>query len=253
MKKDTLRQIAVVLAVVVTIVVNALADILPINGLGTGQISDQFKVFFVPAGYVFSIWGVIYLGLIAYAVFQALPSQKENHRLQNTAGLFIVSSIANCAWIFLWHYQLFLLTLLAMITLLVCLIMIYVRLGIGTGEKVSEGETWAVSVVFSVYLGWVTVATIANVTDVLAYLNWGGWGIAPLVWAVIMLAVALVVAALIAITRKDTAYLLVLVWAFYGIATKFKAESLLYFAALAASVIAGLLAVYTLLPTKKAN
>lgn len=253
MKKDTLRQIAIVLAVIVTITINALASILPINGLDTGQISDQFKVYFVPAGYVFSIWGVIYLGLIVYAIFQALPSQRENPRLRSTAGLFLLSSLANCTWIFLWHYQLFVLTLLAMVSLLVCLILIYLRLGIGKGEKISEGETWAVRLVFSVYLGWVTVATIANVTDVLAYVNWGGWGIAPQVWAVIMLVVALVVAALMAITRRDTAYLLVLVWAFYGIAVKFKAESLLYASALAAAVVAGLLAVSTLLPMKKSD
>ena len=78
MKKDTIRQIVVVVAVLATIVVNGLANTLPINGLTTGEISDQFEVYFVPAGYVFSIWGLIYLGLLAYAVYQVLPAQKEN-------------------------------------------------------------------------------------------------------------------------------------------------------------------------------
>ncbi len=251
MKKGLIRQIVVVVTVIVTITINALADILPINGMSTGQISDQFQVYFVPSGYVFSIWGLIYLGLIAYAVFQALPSQRENPRLAGISGLFILSSIANCAWIFLWHYEMFVLTLVAMFTLLISLILIYVRLGIGKSNRVSSGETWAVRVPFSVYLGWITVATIANVSDVLYYINWNGWGIGPLAWAVIMLVVAVVIAALMAFTRRDVAYLLVLVWAFTGIAKKFPTVSLIYTSALLAAVAAGLLAVYSLVVKRK--
>jgi translocator protein len=234
MNKNSLRQIYVILAVVVTIVINALAESLPFNGVGTGQISDMFKVFFVPAGYVFSIWGVIYLGLIAYAVFQALPSQRENPRLKAIAGLFVLSCLANCAWLFLWHYLLFGWTLVAMFTLLVSLILIYLKLGIGR-EHVSRGETWAVRVLFSVYLGWITVATIANMTSVLYSVKWGGWGISAQMWAVIMLAVAVVLAGIMALTRRDPAYLLVLVWAFAGIAVKFPSAPLVANAAWAAT------------------
>ena len=239
MNKNRIRQMAVIFMVVATIVINALADILPINGLGTGQISDKFKVFFVPAGYVFSIWGLIYVGLMAYAVFQALPSQRENPRLQATAGLFFIGSLANCAWIFLWHYELFVWTLAAMFTLLITLILMYVKLEIGR-NPVSRAETWSVRVPFSIYLGWITVATIANVTDVLNYLNWSGWGIAPQAWAAIMLAVAVLVAGLMAITRHDVAYLLVLVWAFTGIAVKFQLVPAVATPAWAASIATGL-------------
>lgn len=251
MKKGLLRQIAVVVAVITTITINALADILPINGLGTGQISDKFQVYFVPSGYVFSIWGLIYMGLIAYAIFQALPSKRENPRLAGISGLFILSSIANCAWIFLWHYELVALTLIAMFTLLVSLILIYIRLGIGSSDKVSTGETWSVRVPFSIYLGWITVATIANVSDVLYYVNWAGWGIAPITWTVIMLAAAVVIAALMAFTRRDVAFLLVLVWAFAGIANKFTSVTLIFTASLAAAIIAGLLALFSLLFRRK--
>lgn len=251
MKKGLFKQIAVVVAVIVTITINALADILPINGLGTGQISDKFKVYFVPSGYVFSIWGLIYLGLIAFAIYQALPSQRENPRLAGITGLFILSSIANCAWIFLWHYEMFVFTLVAMFTLLISLILIYLRLGIGKASKVSSGETWTVRVPFSIYLGWITVATIANVSDVLYFVNWNGWGIGPLVWTVIMLVVAVVIAALMAFTRRDVAYLLVLVWAFNGIANKFTTVSLVYIASLLAAITAGLLAVYSLVVRPK--
>ena len=189
MKRDTLRQIIIVIAVVATIVVNALANILPFNGQETGAISDRFAIYFVPAGYVFSIWGLIYLGLIAYAVFQALPAQRENPRLRSIGGLFLLSSVANIAWIFLWHYEVFAATLPVMLVLLGSLIAIYLRLGTGR-TPVSRAETWTVRVPFSVYLGWITVATVANATQLLYFLGWNGGALGPEVWTVIMLAVA---------------------------------------------------------------
>ena len=129
--KDLLRQLAVIFTVIVTLVVNTLANVLPLNGLNTGQISDRFHVYFVPAGYVFAIWGVIYLGLIAYTVFQALPAQRANPRLRATGWWVALGGLANSAWIFFWHYQQFPLTLVAMLVLLATLIITYVRLGIG--------------------------------------------------------------------------------------------------------------------------
>ena len=104
MNKDLARQILVILAVLATITVNALANILPINGQGTGEISDRFQVYFVPAGYVFSIWGVVYLGWLAYAIYQALPAQRNNPLLRAIALPFIVNGLANSSWIFAWHY-----------------------------------------------------------------------------------------------------------------------------------------------------
>jgi len=219
MKRDTLRQIITVIAVLATIIVNALANILPFNGQETGAISDRFAIYFVPAGYVFSIWGLIYLGLIAYAVFQALPAQRENPRLRSIGGLFLLSSVANIAWIFLWHYEVFAATLPVMLVLLGSLIAIYLRLGTGL-TQVSRAETWTVRIPFSIYLGWITVATVANATQLLYFLGWNGGALGPEVWTAIMLAVAVVLAWLMAITRRDVAYLLVLVWAFIGIASK---------------------------------
>ena len=220
--KDTLRQISVIVTVIATIVINILANALPINGLNTGQISDSFEVFFVPAGYVFSIWGLIYIGLIAYAIFQALPSQRENPRLRATGWWVALGGLANIAWIFLWHYQQFPLTLVAMLVLLASLIITYLRLGTGR-TTVSPAEKWAVRVPFSIYLGWITVATVANVTALLDYLNWNGFGIAPEVWMGIILAAVLAIAVLMNFTRRDVAYTLVILWALAGIAVKFSA------------------------------
>lgn len=219
MNKDIIRQAAVIVAAVATLVINGLANALPLNGQTTGAISDSFDVFFVPAGYVFSIWGVIYIGIIAYAVYQALPAQRENPRLRRIAWPFILASVANSAWIFFWHYELFALSLVAMLLLLGSLIHIYLRLGIGRSAA-PTAEKWLVRLPFSIYLGWITVATIANVTILLDYLNWSGWGISPPVWTVIMLAVGVIVGLLMMGTRGDIAYVLVLVWAFIGIAIK---------------------------------
>ena len=185
----------------------------------SGEVTDQFPVLFVPAAYVFAIWGVIYAGLVAFAIFQALPSQRENSRLRRIGGLFVVASLANIAWIFAWHYERFPLSMLFMLILLGSLIGIYLRLGTGR-TRVAAAETWAVRVPFSIYLGWITVATIANVSQLLYVLGWGGWGIAPVTWTIIMLAAAVVVAALMAVTRRDVAYLAVSVWAVIGIALK---------------------------------
>lgn len=235
-QKDIVRQVVNVLAVVGTVVVNGLANALPLNGLTTGEISDRFQVYFVPAGYVFSIWGLIYLGLIAFAIYQALPSQRDNARLRRVGYLFALSCVANVAWLFFWHYEQFLWTLAAMLLLLLSLILIYLRLGIGRAEF-STAEKWCVQATFSVYLGWVTVATIANVTSVLDYVNWSGWGIGPQAWTVIMLIIGAGIATAMGLTRGDAAYMLVIIWAFVGIAVKHASAPVVAIAAWASAAL----------------
>jgi hypothetical protein len=240
--KDTLRQISVVLTVIGTIFINILANALPINGQNTGQISDRFQVYFVPAGYVFSIWGLIYLGLIALAVFQTMPSQKANPRMRSTGWWIALGGLANIAWIFFWHYQQFPLTLVAMLILLASLIVTYLRLGIGK-TAVPTTEKWVVRVPISVYLGWITVATIANVTSLLDYLNWNGFGLAPEIWMYIVLTAVLVIAGLVIYNRRDIAYTLVILWALAGIAIKFAAVPAV---AIPTWIIFGLVALFLL-------
>jgi TspO/MBR family len=218
--KNTLRQVVVSMSILVTIVINILADALPINGLNTGKISDTFKVYFVPAGYVFAIWGLIYIGLIAYGIYQALPAQRENPRLQATGWWVALGGLANCAWIFLWHYEQFVGTLVAMLILLVSLIVVYLGLGFGR-SKVSAGETWAVRIPFSIYLGWITVATVANVSDVLDSLHPLGFSSVAATWMVVILGAVLIIAGLMNFLRRDVAYAAVILWALAGIAAKF--------------------------------
>jgi hypothetical protein len=219
MSKDTVRQVTNLLTVIFALAVNILAATLPLNGQDTGEISDRFKVFFVPAGYVFSIWGIIYIGWIALTIFQLRPSQKDNPRLRRLGYLFALSNIANAVWLFCWHYNAFGLSVLVMLALLGLLIASYLTLDVNR-SSVSRAEYWSVDVLFSVYLGWITVATVANITDWLYFVGWDGFGIAAQTWTVIMLAIASLLGLAMAITRRDVGYLSVLVWAFVGIAVK---------------------------------
>ncbi|MFN2112054.1 MAG: tryptophan-rich sensory protein [Anaerolineales bacterium] len=226
MKKINGRQWMTILATLATITINVLANTLPINGLYTGDISDRFDIYFVPAGYVFSIWGVIYIGWLVYSVFQALPSQAENPVLKKIAPWYWISSLGNIAWIFLWHYEVFAFTLLFMVLILASLLVVNRALA-GV-----EGQTkWYVKLPFSLYLGWISVATIANASQWLYFFDWSGWGIQPATWAVIMLAVASLLGILMAWLENDTFYTLVLIWAFIGITVSQAGASLVVLAA----------------------
>lgn len=217
--KDTLRQIANLVSVIITLTVNILASTLPLNGQNTGEISDRFEVFFVPAGYVFAIWGIIYIGWIAFTIYQFRADQKDSPRLQKLGYLFALSGIFNSAWLFAWHYNAFGLSVIFMLTLLGLLIASYLVLNVNR-VSVSTAERWSVDIPFSIYLGWITVATVANVTDWLYLVEWNGFGIAPQIWAVIMIVVASILGFLMTFTRRDAAYVGVLVWSFIGIAVK---------------------------------
>jgi len=250
MSKDTLRQSANLLSVILALTVNVLASALPLNGQNTGEISDRFRVFFVPAGYVFSIWFLIFVGWIALAIFQFLPAQRENPRLRNLGYWFALSGVFNAAWLFCWHYNLFGLSVLVMLILLGTVIVSYLKLDVGRAA-VSSAEKWAVDVPMSVYLVWISVATVANITSWLYSINWNGFGISPQVWAVIMLVVASLVGVLMAISRKDSGYLFVFVWAFAGIAVKQSAEPLVANAAWVATVIMFGFALYSIIQRRR--
>ena len=217
--KDILRQIANLISTLIALTVNILASALPLNGQNTGEISDRFQVYFVPAGYVFAIWFLIFIGWLVFAVYQFLPAQKESPRLRRLGYLFAISGLVNAAWLFAWHYNYFVLSVLLMLTLLGLLIASYLRLDVNR-VSVSRSERWSVDIPVSIYLGWITVATVANITSWLYSVDWNGFGISAPVWAVIMIVVASIVGLLMALTRRDAAYLFVLVWSFIGIAVK---------------------------------
>jgi hypothetical protein len=213
------KRIVNLIAVLVTLAVNGLADALPLNGQTTGSISDRFPVLFTPAGYVFSIWGLIYIGLLAFGIYQLLPSQAANPRLERIGWWFALSCFFNSIWIFLWHFNLFPLTLAAMLGLLLCLLIIYLRLhgGEPAAGPVSVGERWLVNLPFSVYLGWISVAMIANFAVVLNYAGWNATDLTAVILTILVLLAGVGLGVAMTLLRQEIAYPLVLVWAYVGI------------------------------------
>lgn len=218
-KNVALLQGANVVAFLVTVLVNALANTSVLNGKTTGEISDLYPTLVTPAGYVFSIWGFIYILLLVFVIFQVLPSQKEKAFQKEVGVLFVLSSVFNVTWLFLWQYEQITSSVIAMFALLATLIMIYLRLNIGK-SSVSLREKLCVHLPFSVYLGWITVASIANVAAALVSINWDGFGLSDVTWAVLVIVVALIITLLVVFTRRDVAYGLVIIWALAGIAVK---------------------------------
>ena len=252
MSKDNLRQYANLVSVILALAVNVLATALPLNNQTTAQISDRFKVYFVPAGYVFSIWGLIYISWIAFVVYQFLPAHKESPRLRKLGYYFALSGVFNAAWLFCWQYNHFTLSVIVMLILLGLLIASYLNLNVGR-TPVGTAEKWCVDIPFSVYLGWISVATIANISDWLYSVNWNGFGMDPQFWAIIMLMVASVLGFIMALKRRDSGYLFVLVWAFIGILIKQSTAPTVVDAASDAAVVAFVLAIYTIIQRRHAS
>jgi hypothetical protein len=215
------RQIATLAAILGSIAVNTFSNFFPLNGVNIGKLSNTLlaPVQIIPANYAFAIWGLIYLGLIGFGIYQIQPSQRKNPLLQRSGYLLVLASVAQCAWIYLFLARLFALSVIAMLGILLPLIGIYQRLGIGE-QRISRQDRWLIQIPISIYLGWITVATVVNVAIALYSFNWSGWSIAPTVWTVMMMLVSAAIAAFITLQRRDTAYTLVIVWALVAIAIR---------------------------------
>jgi hypothetical protein len=246
---DYLRQFAVIFITLLTISVNAAANILPINGIETGDVSDKYFTLFTPAGYVFAIWSVIYLGLLAYMVYQALPSQRTNPRLRAIGWWYVAGNAANTAWIFFWHYEQLLITVGLIVVLLVCLVMAYLRLAAARSVKglVPRAEFWTTHVPFSIYTAWVTVATVANASSFLVQVGYDGSPLTPAIWTVLLLIVATGIGLLFLSRWRDVAYVGVLVWAFAGIAVNQSEVALVSWTAAGLAALLAVLAIVALI------
>jgi len=235
------NRILLIVTLILTLVANFLANALPLNGLTTGEISDAYPILFVPAGYVFSIWGVIYLGLFAFTVYSVTKKGLADPRVDAVAGWVVASNLFNFVWIFLWHYEQFPLTLIAMGRLLISLLATYVKLRVGLEKRSWQGKL-LVDTPFSIYLGWVTVAVVANVSQVLYVLGWRGAPLTEPLWTVILLGVAGLLGILMIFLRKEAAYPAVLVWAFIGIWVKQSEMPMVAMTALVGAIVLGVLA-----------
>ena len=212
-------SVANVFANVAVIVVNALAGSTAlIGGQQTAAISDSNPTLVTPAGFTFTIWGLIYLLLGVFVVYQLLVRPRSSSPHGRIGWLFVLSAVFNIAWLFAWQYEQLVISVVIMLLLLITLIAIYRRLRVGE-ESVGWTDRLAVQLPFSVYLGWITVATVANVSAALVSIGWDGLGIAPEIWAIVVLLLVLVITVTMAFDRRDVAYGAVIVWALVGIAS----------------------------------
>lgn len=222
----TTPRYLVTAAFLMMVAVNALANILPINGVTTGQVSNSFPNLFAPAASTFAIWGLIYLLLGLYTVYQwgrwGGPSAISVHSMQDIRAYFIFSSLANAAWILAWHNYLIWLSVLLMLVILFSLTKINQELA---GIKLEPWDRMLVRLPFSVYFGWITVATIANITVWLVAMEWGGFGLSAAAWTIIAVLLGLAISSVVAWKNQDIAYGLVIIWAYGGILNKHLAAS----------------------------
>ncbi len=217
------------------VVMNYLANALPLNGKTTGALSDAYPNLFVPAGVTFSIWGIIYILLVTFCVIQFTTSHQAV--ITRMGWLFGLSCIFNALWIVAWHYERLPMSLILMLGLLVSLIWI--------NFFIRDLPAGFIKAAFGIYLGWICIATIANVTALLVNYGWGGFGISEETWTIIMIAVGALLVSL-TIWRLDNPFIgLSVVWAFAGIMIKRQADYrvILVTAAIAAAVVAAVLVV----------
>lgn len=208
------------LALALVIIMNYLANRLPLGGKTTGEISAQYPVLIVPASYAFVIWIVIYALLVGFVIYGFTNKARESGIVQKIGGLFFLSCLFNIAWLFAWHYEKMISSVFIMFGLLLTLIAIYLKVNERHSSSLAVPECWLVRLPFSLYLGWICVASIINVASALYAINWDRFGLSETIWAIIMLSVATLLACLLGIMFTDPAVVLVFIWAYIAIFIK---------------------------------
>jgi benzodiazapine receptor len=237
-------QVINIFAILFTIVMNILANVLPFNGVYTGTVSDSYPNYFTPPGYVFAIWGIIYVLLFVFMFYQAKKDQAGEEYLGRIGYLYLIGALLNVSWLILFHYSYGNVSLLIwsevlIVGFLAVLLLTYVRLEIGVKE-VPLKQKMAIHLPTSVYLGWISLATIANTAAVLNE-NLIIEDSIQVLWTALVLIVVLVITALMIVMRRDIAYGLVVIWASTGIASKWVSIPLIFDTAVVVAVIVVLL------------
>ena len=215
-KDDAVKYFSLILYSLV-IYTNYLANSMPIGGITTGGVSDLLNNLFTPTGFTFSIWGVIYLSLFIFLISLFWISENQKLFFNKVLRLFNINCLLNISWIFAWHYQKFLFSLLVMLGLLYTLILISSLIKTYNNDIKLSYIYSISSFSFNIYFGWITVATVANFTGLFVSYEWGGFSISEEVWTSIIIVVATIIATFTYITNKAIWYLLPIIWAFYGI------------------------------------
>ncbi len=223
-KSIFIRQIITLVAILAAFGTNIWANLNPPNGLTIGEISQQVfgEVLITPANYAFAVWGLIYLGLISLAIYQALPAQRTNPMMRKVGYKLTIASVAQIVWVICFLYRQYAASFLAMSCILLPLIAAYWSLPFkaSVAQRTTKWQRWLIRTPIGIYLSWISVATIVNGAIVLVSWQWNGWGISDVWWTVIMLLLAGFITHFVAIPRLDFAYAGVFVWAAIAIAIK---------------------------------
>jgi hypothetical protein len=217
MKNPAINALIHSLVLIAVLTVNALANILPINGLNTGEVSALYPSLFTPAGITFSIWSVIYLLLLAFVLWQwiRLRDTRTQEIYRQLSPYFILSSVFNISWILAWHFLYVWVSVIIMLAFLVTLTLAFLKLQ--QANLNTRSNRFFVSLPLTTYFAWICVATIANIATALVSLKLSSYMLAPETWTVIMMAVAFLLAVYITLTYKKPAFAAVVTWALAGI------------------------------------
>ncbi|MWC28945.1 tryptophan-rich sensory protein [Paenibacillus sp. MMS18-CY102] len=223
---------------IVVLIVNALADRLPIGGVTTGEVSAQFPTLVTPASYAFIIWTLIYALLIGFAIYQMTPIGASKPTVQAIGPWFAVTCALNVAWLLLWHYYKISSSAYAMLALLLSLVYIYTRTRLAASEP-TFGERLFVWLPFSLYFGWITIAAIANLSVVLMVhgSGWNSLSLSPAAWAIGFILIATILGCLIGWLFRDSAYPAVIAWGLIAIAVKQHATFTVAIVAIAGAIV----------------
>jgi hypothetical protein len=230
--------IATVVVILATIAINTLSNLFPPGGQNVGEIANTTLagVLITPANFAFAIWGLIYLGLLAYGIYQFHRDRRRHPDIQRVDQLLIGACIAQIIWIYLFTFEQFGWSIVAMVAILLPLIAIYQILNIGR-ERVSRHRRWMAQIPFSLYLAWIAVATIVNVASALYAVGWQDLGLSGVAWTVIMVLVAAALGAIVLWQRRDVVFTLVFVWALTAIALRHSDNPTLWVPAAGAAVL----------------
>ncbi|MBM7616363.1 tryptophan-rich sensory protein [Alkaliphilus hydrothermalis] len=252
MRKNVfILQIMNIIAYIGMVAINILANVIPIGGNTTGEVAEMYPNLFTPANITFSIWGVIYILLGGFVIYQGRDlfsnKKKNQYFVDQISWWFVVSCAANFSWILAWHYREIPISVILMLVLLFSLLKIYQNLNVGR-VVVPKRIRFFVHAPFQIYLGWITIATIANFTTLFVYLGWDGFGASAVIWTISMLIIGTLITRYVLVNKRDTLYSLVILWSYLGIVIKRLGAEVRYSSIIVTAILCMAVIVFYLTP-----
>lgn len=227
MKRTTALAIGNLIAFIIQLTLSQLTQFKLIGSKNVGQVSNQYPSVFAPAGITFAIWGIIYLSLFGFCIFHLVMAFKKeethpaNIIVLKIGWLFIINNLATAAWLYFWVNEQIWLCAFLIVLQLTTLVLIHIKLGIYNSNTPDNIKTFT-QFPLSIYLGWIAIATIANISAALVSSGWNGFGLSTIFWTNTMVSIATLITVFMVIGKKNIAFGLVVLWALFGIVLKRK-------------------------------